>query len=64
MFLFQQNQKKKAIAKYLIKEASNSWKPPVSMVAVLTESNFTAWVEKHDVSLVEFYSPGYINSIS
>ena len=47
-----------AIAKYLEKEASNSWKPPVSLVSVLTESNFTGWVEKYEISLVEFYAPG------
>ena len=47
----------KAIAKYLQKEASNDWKPPESKVAVLGLGNFTEWVEKYEVSLVEFYSP-------
>ena len=47
-----------AIAKYLVKEASSNWKAPVSLVSVLTESNFTEWVERHEISLVEFYAPG------
>lgn len=47
------------IVEYLVKEASNSWKPPVSHVKVLTNDNFTDWVENHELSLVEFYSPGY-----
>ena len=50
------------IVEYLVKEASNSWKPPVSHVKVLTNDNFADWVESHELSLVEFYSPGYILS--
>lgn len=49
----------KAIVEYLVKQASNTWKPPVSQVNVLSNSNFTQWVEKYDISLVEFYSPKY-----
>lgn len=45
------------IIEYLVKEASNNWKPPPSYVAVLTDANFTQWVENYDLSLVEFYSP-------
>lgn len=48
------------IVAYLVKEASNSWTPPVSYVKVLTSANFTEWVENQDLALVEFYSPGYI----
>lgn len=47
----------KNIVDYLVKQASNSWKAPVSQVVVLTKANFTEWVEKHELSLVEFYSP-------
>lgn len=47
----------KDIINYLIPEASNSWKPPVSKVDILAKANFTEWVEKFEISLVEFYSP-------
>ncbi|CAF0794763.1 unnamed protein product [Brachionus calyciflorus] len=47
----------KDIINYLIPEASNNWKPPVSKVDVLVNSNFTEWVDKYEISLVEFYSP-------
>ncbi|RNA32570.1 disulfide-isomerase A4 isoform X1 [Brachionus plicatilis] len=47
----------KDIVDYLVSEASNSWKPPVSKVNVLANTNFTEWVQKFDISLVEFYSP-------
>jgi protein disulfide-isomerase A4 len=47
----------KAIAKYFVRESSFNWKPQASQVAVLTGANFTEWVEKHNISLVEFYSP-------
>ncbi len=47
----------KAIAEFFKNEATNNWKPPVSKVTVLSLTNFTDWVHKQELSLVEFYSP-------
>ena len=46
-----------AIARHFVKESSKDWKPSVSKVSILGLTNFTEWVQKHEVSLVEFYSP-------
>lgn len=43
----------------MAKEANNKdWKPAESKVTVLSLTNFTQWIERNPVSLVEFYAPG------
>lgn len=47
----------KAILSEIKKDAKADWKPPVSMVSILTKDNFTEWIEKYNISLVKFYTP-------
>lgn len=43
----------------MLERAAPSWKPPPEAVVTLTDANFTDFVEKHELSLVEFYAPWY-----
>lgn len=65
IFLFKNGEKKEydgprsssGIVEYMKREADPNYKPPPSLVVVLTQDNFTDWVDKQALALVEFYTP-------
>lgn len=45
------------IVKYMEERASANWKPPPEAVVTLDQKNFDEFINKHELSLVEFYAP-------
>ncbi|CAG0919775.1 unnamed protein product [Notodromas monacha] len=46
-----------SIAEYMREKADPNWKPPPSNVVSLTSSNFSSFVKKEKLALIEFYDP-------
>lgn len=41
----------------MMERSKDDWKPPPEAVVTLTEENFDEFINKHELSLVEFYAP-------
>ena len=45
------------IEQWVLEHSDPDWAPPPDEAVVLTEANFTKFINKYDLSLVEFYAP-------
>lgn len=57
MYPYEGPRNEAGIVEYMMERGKDNWKPPPEAVVTLTEENFDEFIDKHELSLVEFYAP-------